>query len=196
MTPRLNIIIGSTRPGRLGPAIADWIKQVADDSRLFDTVVEDLAEFDLPLFNEANHPATGRYEHESTKRWSRSVASADALLFVTPEYDYFPPASLVNAVQFLFHEWKYKPASIVSYGGVSGGLRAAQVLRSLLGNLNVVALNQPVPLPFVQKYIGDDGVFRPEPVMKEGADTLLVELHKWALALKPMRDSGTRTAAA
>ena len=130
----------------------------------------------------------GRYEHAHTRRWSESVASADAFVFVTPEYDYFAPAALVNAIQCLFHEWAYKPAAVVSYGGVSGGLRSAQVLRSLLGNLNVVAINQPVPVPFVRKHIGEDGVFRPEPATQEGTEKLLAELYKWAVGLKPMRE--------
>ena len=74
------------------------------------------------------------------------MASADAFLFVTPEYDYFAPAALVNAVQVLLHEWLYKPAGVLSYGGVSGGLRSAQVLRQLLSNVNVHALPQVVPV--------------------------------------------------
>jgi len=188
MALKLNIIIGSTRPGRIGPTVARWVHEAALESGQFDVELVDLADFDLPLLDEAAHPAMHKYEHEHTKRWSRSVASADAFLFVTPEYDYFAPAALVNAIQCLFREWAYKPAAVVSYGGVSGGLRSAQVLRSLLGNLNMVAVTQPVPVPFVRNHIGEDGVFRPEPATKDGADKLLAELHKWAVALKPMRE--------
>jgi NAD(P)H-dependent FMN reductase len=188
MALKLNIIIGSTRPGRVGPAVARWVHEVAHQTSRFDVELVDLADFELPLLDEGNHPAMGRYEHEHTKRWSQSVAAADAFLFVTPEYDYFAPAALVNAIQFLFHEWTYKPAAIVSYGGVSGGLRSAQVLRSLLGNLNAVAINQPVPISFVRQLVGEDGVFRPELIIKEGTETLLMELQKWAVALKPMRE--------
>jgi NAD(P)H-dependent FMN reductase len=81
-----------------------------------------------------------------------------------------------------------KAACETRYGGVSGGLRSAQVLRLLLGNLNAVAINQPVPISFVRQLIGEDGVFRPEPIIKEGTETLLMELQKWTVALKPMRE--------
>jgi NAD(P)H-dependent FMN reductase len=126
MALKLNIVLGSTRPGRVGPKIAQWVKQFADEHGKFDVELVDLAAFDLPLLDEVAHPRLGNYQNEPTKRWSASVASADAFVFVTPEYDYFAPASLVNAVQVLLKEWGYKPAGVVSYGGVSGGLRAAQ----------------------------------------------------------------------
>lgn len=184
----LNVIIGSTRPGRVGPSVAEWVYDLVVKKGVFDARLIDLAEFELPLLDEGFHPSMSRYEHEHTKRWSQSVASADAFLFVTPEYDYFAPAALVNAIQYLFHEWTYKPAGIVSYGGVSGGLRSAQVLRSLLGNLNAVAINQPVPVPFVRRFVGEDGVFRPEPIIEAGTEAMLTELHKWAVALRPMRE--------
>lgn len=189
MTLKLNVIIGSTRPGRGGPSVANWVFETAKSDGNFDVELVDLADFGLPILDEPAHPAMQKYEHEHTKRWSASVASADAFLFVTPEYDYFVPASLVNAIQYLFHEWKYKPAAIVSYGGVSGGLRSSQELRQLLGNKNVMAINQPVPVPFYNKQIGDDGLFVPNEAIETGTTTLLSELHKWAVALKTMRES-------
>ena len=187
MPLKLNVIIASTRPGRAGPPVANWAYQFARDKAQFDVELVDLADFALPLLDEAAHPSLMKYEHEHTKRWSQSVTSADAFLFVTPEYDYFAPAALVNAIQFLFHEWAYKPAAIVSYGGISGGLRASQVLRQLLGNVNVMALNQPVSVSFFTQLIGEDGVFKPSKQTVAGMDTLHTELHKWAVALKPMR---------
>jgi NAD(P)H-dependent FMN reductase len=129
MSLKLNVIIGSTRPGRAGPVIGQWLKQAATEHGKFDVELVDLADFGLPLLDEAAHPMAQQYANEPTKRWSASVASADAFVFLTPEYDYFPPASLVNAVQVLLKEWSYKPAGVMSYAGVSGGLRAAQVLR-------------------------------------------------------------------
>ncbi len=187
MSLKLKVIIGSTRPGRGGPAVATWVYEFAKANGNFDVELVDLADFALPILDEPAHPAMRKYEHEHTKRWSESVASADAFLFVSPEYDYFVPASLVNAIQYLFHEWTYKPAAIVSYGGVSGGLRGSQELRQLLGNKNVMAINQPVPVPFYSQNIGDDGVFQPNEATSAGTTTLLKELHKWAVALKPMR---------
>ncbi len=187
MSLKLNIIIGSTRPGRAGPTIARWVDAFAREHGSFDVTLVDLAEFNLPLLDEASHPRLQQYEHEATKRWSASVNAADAYVFVTPEYDFFPPASLVNCVQVLLREWAYKPAAIVSYGGVSAGLRATQGLRQLLGNVNVHAIPQSVPIPVFTQFIGDDGVFVPNEQIIEGSRLMLSELHKWASALKPMR---------
>lgn len=187
MTLKLNIIIGSTRPGRVGPVIGQWLAEAAREHGQFDVELIDLADFGLHLLDEAAHPMAQQYANEPTKRWSKSVASADAFVFLTPEYDYFPPAALVNAVQVLAKEWSYKPAGVVSYGGVSGGLRSAQVLRQLLGNLNVYALTQPVPVPMFPQFIGEDGVFRPSEPMKDGVKGMFEELHKVASAMKPLR---------
>ena len=187
MALTLNIIIGSTRPGRVGPVVAQWICEAAIEHGKFEVELVDLADFGLPLLDEAAHPKTQQYVNEPTKRWSASVASADAFLFVTPEYDYFAPAALVNAVQTLMLEWFYKPAGVVSYGGISGGLRSAQVLRQLLSNLNMHAHPQVVPIPNFPQFIGDDGLFRPNELMRVGLNGLLDELHKWAGALKTLR---------
>lgn len=187
MSLKLNIVIGSTRPGRAGPVVARWLQGAATKHGKFGVELVDLANFGLPLLDEAAHPMARNYANEPTKRWSASVDSADAFLFVTPEYNYFAPASLVNAVQSLMHEWSYKPAGVVSYGGISGGLRAAQVLRQLLGNVNVHALPQVVPVPMFAQFIGEDGVFRANEPMANGVNGMLDELHKWATALKSLR---------
>ncbi len=188
MPLKLNIIIGSTRPGRVGPTIARWVEEAALAQGGFEIELVDLAAFGLPLFDEPTHPIQQDYRHEPTQRWSRSVAGADAFVFVTPEYDFFPPASLVNAVQVLIKEWWYKPAGVVSYGGISGGLRAAQGLRQLLGNVNVHALPQTVPVPLFPQFIGEDGVFRPNEEMIRGAEAMLGELQRWAKALQALRE--------
>ncbi|WMT88026.1 NAD(P)H-dependent oxidoreductase [Pelagibacterium sp. 26DY04] len=189
MTVNLKIIIGSTRPGRVGPTIARWVEAFASEREQFDVELVDLAEVGLPLLDEAAIPFFGQYQHEHTKRWSTIVSQADAFVFVTPEYNFFPPASLVNAIQVLLAEWGRKPAGIVSYGGISAGLRSAQALRQLLGNVNVHALAQMVPIPNFAEFIGEDGVFRPNQPMEEGAAGMLEELHKWAAALKPLRQA-------
>lgn len=187
MALTLNVIIGSTRPGRVAPAIASWVEAAARAHGQFDVRLVDLAGFELPLLDEPAHPKLRQYVHEHTRRWSASVASADAFVVLTPEYDYFPPAALVNAVQALVHEWSRKPAGVVSYGGISGGLRAAQVLRQLLGNVNVHAIPQVVPVPMFTQFIDEDGTFRPNEPMTAGMQLMLDELYKWATALKTIR---------
>lgn len=187
MALNLKIIIGSTRPGRVGPTIAKWVEETAKAHGAFEVETVDLADLNLPLLDEATHPAAQSYEHQHSRRWSKIVDGADAFIFVTPEYDYFAPASLVNAVQTLLKEWGYKAAGVVSYGGISGGLRSAQTLRQLLGNVNLHALPQVVPVPMFSQFIGEDGIFRGNEAMNGGLTSQLDELHKWAAALKPLR---------
>ncbi|MHA7774070.1 NADPH-dependent FMN reductase [Roseibium sp. M-1] len=187
MPLKLKVITGSTRPGRVGPTIANWAASAAEAHGGFQVESVDLADINLPLLDEAAHPAAQQYSHEHTKRWSSIVGDADAFLFLTPEYDYFAPASLVNAIQVLYREWNYKPAGIVSYGGISGGLRASQTLRELLANVNVMPLPQVVPVPFFPEFISEDKVFTPNDKISEGMTGLLGELTKWATALKTIR---------
>ncbi|KKB75839.1 NADPH-dependent FMN reductase [Devosia soli] len=196
MTLKLKIIIGSTRPGRVGPTIAKWVEEAARTHGKFDVELVDLLELKLPLLDEAVHPAMQKYEHPHTKRWAKIVSEADAFIFVSPEYNFFAPASLVNAIQTLLKEWGYKAAGVVSYGGISGGLRAAQTLRQLLGNVNVHALSQTVPVPMFSQFIGEDGVFRANEAMTAGLNTQLEELHKWAGALKPLHQPAEKREAA
>eukprot|EP00913_Durusdinium_trenchii_P008153 g7650.t1 len=187
MSLKLNVIIGSTRPGRAGPAVAKWAAEHAKGHGKFDVELVDLASFNLPLLDEPHHPRLQQYQHEHTKRWSASVAPADAFLFVVPEYDYFPNAALVNALQALSVEWSFKAAGVLSYGGISGGLRSAQELRQLIGNLNMMAIPQTVPVPFFSNFIGDDHVFAPAEPVVNGLNGALDQLAKWAGALKTAR---------
>ncbi|WP_298492746.1 NADPH-dependent FMN reductase [uncultured Maritimibacter sp.] len=183
---KIKVITVSTRPGRIGPVVTDWIAALAAERAAFEVEVVDLAELDLPLFNEPKHPSMRDYQHDHTKRWAAIVGEADGFVFVTPEYDFFPPASIVNAVQYLLHEWAKKPAAVVSYGGVSGGLRSMQVLRGLLGNLNMVALSKSIPIPFVHGMI-KEGVLEANQTMGDGAKLMLDELESWGRGLRAMR---------
>jgi NAD(P)H-dependent FMN reductase len=182
----LRIIIGSTRPGRIGPVVGDWVDQVAREHGAFDVTLVDLASFELPLLDEPSHPAKQDYQHEHTKRWSAAVQPADAYVFVTPEYDFFAPASLVNAIQCVLKEWKYKPAAVVSYGGQSGGFRSTQELRTLLANVGVMPLPESIALRFVHSMV-DDGELKVSEGTTKAAHGMLDELHKWAEALATLR---------
>ena len=152
----------------------------------FEVVPVDLAEIALPLFDEPKHPRLKDYQHDHTKRWSAIVEAADAFVFVAPEYNFAPSPVLVNALDYLFQEWAYKPAGFVSYGGVSGGLRAVQVTKQILTTLKVVPLTEQVALPMVFEHLRD-GKFDAKPIHDDSAKVLLKELHRWAEALKPMR---------
>ena len=158
----LHVVVCSTRPGRQGPAIAKWAAEAARSEGSFEVESVDLAAFDLPLFDEANHPVKGQYEHEHTKRWAAKVAEADAFLFVMPEYDHAAPVPFVNAVTYLVQEWLYKPAGFVSYGGISGGLRAVENAKTMLTTLKVMPIPECVVLPFFGRQI-EDGEFKNTP---------------------------------
>lgn len=184
----LQVIICSTREGRLGGHVGTWAAEQAIKHGKFDVETIDLAEVNLPLFDEPKHPRFKDYKHDHTKAWSAIIDRADAYVFVTPEYDFSPPASLVNALQFLLNEWAYKAAAIVSYGGVSAGTRGAQVTRSLLTALKVMPMFEAVNIPFFAQYLNKEtGVFDPGDVQAKAAVAMLDELFKWSTALKTMR---------
>ncbi len=187
MSLSLAVIIGSTRPGRIGPKVGAWVERAARAHARFNVTLVDLAELSLPLLDEPRHPSKKEYEHEHTKRWSALADVADAFVFVTPEYDFFPPASVVNAVQVLSQEWKYKPAGVVCYGGISGGFRSAQELRLLLSNVNVMAIPATVALHSVHSLVDEAGVLAPTESHERGFARMLDELARWGEALRPLR---------
>lgn len=187
--PRLQIIIAATRPSRKGHLIGNWFEAVAREHGGFDVEVVDLAEVDLPLFDESAHPRLGTYEHEHTRKWSETVAAADAYVVVTPEYDHVPPASLLNAMQYLIREWAYKPMGFVSYGGVSAGTRAVEVLKRIASALRMMPIPDSVHIPFFTKWINEnEDAFEPEASFTTSANLLLDELGRWAGALQTLRD--------
>ena len=186
--PLLQVIVASTRPQRKGRAVADWFFPIAERHAGFEAELVDLAEVDLPLFDEPEHPRLRRYKHEHTKRWSAIVERASAFVVVSPEYDYGPPASIVNALQYLVHEWTYKPMGFVSYGGVSAGTRSMEVLKQYVSALKMVPLVEAVSIPFFTKHIDEKtGEFDPGEVQTKAAKVMLDELVRWERALRQLR---------
>jgi NAD(P)H-dependent FMN reductase len=185
--PILQVVIGSTRPGRVGAAVADWFEGRAVKHGSFEVEVVDLAEVDLPMFDEPHHPATGRYEHQHTRDWSRTVSRAHAFVFVIPEYNHGFNAAVKNAIDYLHAEWQHKPVGIVSYGGVSAGLRSAQMLKPVLAGLKMVPMVEAVSIPFVKNLVEDGELVGNDP-MERGADAMLDELAHWSDALAPLRE--------
>jgi NAD(P)H-dependent FMN reductase len=184
--PRLLVVIASTRPGRAGRAIGDWFVDVARAHSGFEVDVADLAELNLPFHDEPTHPRLGRYEHEHTQRWSAQVAAADAVVFVMPEYNYSFSAPLKNAFDYLHEEWKYKPVGFVSYGGVSGGMRAVQQFKQVVTTLTMLPVPVQVALTNFSQHF-DGGTFRPDEGAEAAAKTMLDELVRVAPALATLR---------
>jgi len=187
MPLKLNIVIVSTRPGRVGPSVAEWVHERALAHGGFEVELVDLASFELPIFDEPKHPRFQDYQHDHTKAWSESVASADAFVFVSPEYNYFAPPSFVNAVDFLFNEWNYKVAGLVTYGGPLAGARAAQMEKLHLTSVKVMTVPEGVGVPMVFKHIDEQKKFNPPEALEPSLTAMLDELAKWAGALKPLR---------
>lgn len=180
--PLLQIIVASTRPGRVGEPIARWFADYARAYEGFEVEIVDLAEVDLPMFAEPEHPRTGRYTLDSTRAFSAIIARGDAFVFVTPEYNHSFNAALKNALDHLNREWAGKPATIVSYGGVAAGTRAAEALWPVLVGLNMVPVSAAVPIPFAMKNVsgeGDQRVFTPAPETEGGAKAALDGLAAW-----------------
>lgn len=186
--PRLLVVIASTRPGRVGGPVGEWFVRHAEAQGAFVVEAADLAKIDLPMMDEPNHPRLGQYTQEHTKRWSATVAAADAFVFVMPEYNHGFTAPLKNAIDFLFKEWQDKPAGFVSYGGIAGGTRAVQLLKPVLVVLKIVPVSDAVPIPFVGKQL-HDGHFTPSEETVTAATTMLNELARLAPVLKQLRDA-------
>lgn len=184
--PKLAIIIGSTRPGRIGLPVAEWFASVAKEHGGFDVELVDLVDVGLPLYDEPNHPIMGQYVHDHTKRWAKIVGEADAFVFVIPEYNHGFNAATKNAVDFLYNEWQHKAMGFVSYGGVSAGTRAVSMLKSVVVPLKVVPMVEAVTIPFVQQFLVD-GKIEPNEVMTQAADAMLNELARWTPALISLR---------
>jgi NAD(P)H-dependent FMN reductase/GNAT superfamily N-acetyltransferase len=183
------VIVASTRPGRIGPAVADWFLETtsADAARDGSVVdVADLSEIGLPLLDEPEEPSSGVYHHEHTRAWSQRVAAADAFVIVTPEYNYGMPAPLKNALDYLYHEWAWKSVGFVSYGNTSAGTRSVQMAKQVVTTLRMMPIGATAALRIADS-IEDDQVLRGDPRRDKAARGVLAELSRVARALRPLR---------
>ncbi len=185
--PVLQVVIASTRPGRVGLPVATWFAQRAREHGGFTVEVVDLAEANLPIFNEPRHPRLGQYEHQHSRDWSATVSRGDAFVFVMPEYNYGFNAAIKNAIDYLHAEWQHKAIGFVSYGGVAAGTRAVQMLKQVVTTLKMVPVFDAVNIPFVNQYIGADGVFTATEPMEQSATAMLDELVRWTASLSDLR---------
>ncbi|MBD3789943.1 MAG: NAD(P)H-dependent oxidoreductase [Campylobacterales bacterium] len=186
---RIGIIIGSTRPGRVGEAVAKWVYEIAQrrEDGIFELV--DIKDFNLPLLDEPTTPAMHRYSKEHTQKWSEKIDSFDAFVFVTPEYNHNVPGALKNAIDYLYSEWNNKSAGFVSYGS-AGGVRAVESLRLIMGELQVADVRNQVMLSLFndfENYI----LFKPDPHHEGSLHKMLDQVIAWGNALKPLRKKNT-----
>jgi NAD(P)H-dependent FMN reductase len=142
---KVALILGSTRPGRNGEAVSQWVYEIAKRRSDANFELVDIKDFNLPLLDEPIPPSMGQYSQEHTKTWSAKIDSFDAYIFVTAEYNHGIPGALKNAIDFLFKEWNNKVAGFVSYGS-AGGVRAVEQLRLVIAELQVATVRAQVRL--------------------------------------------------
>uniref|UniRef100_F4CEU4 NADPH-dependent FMN reductase n=1 Tax=Sphingobacterium sp. (strain 21) TaxID=743722 RepID=F4CEU4_SPHS2 len=183
---QLKIILGSTRNGRKGHAVAHWVYETAKKYTTFDTELIDLKKVNLPFMDEPVHPRMQQYTHQHTKDWSSKIGAADAFIFVTPEYNYGMPAPLKNALDFLFNEWAYKPVAMVGYGGIAGGTRAIQQLKQVTNALQMFPFDGLLLANF-SKQLNEEESFAATEANEKAAEAMLVKLEKLHYALKELR---------
>ena len=190
---RIGIIVGSTRPGRNGAAVARWVQQAAErrGDALYETV--DIADFNLPLLDEPVPASMGQYGKDHTRAWAAKIGSLDGFIFVTPEYNHSTSGALKNAIDFLSAEWANKAAGFVGYGS-AGGTRAVEHLRGIAGELQIADVRGQVILSLFDDF-ENFASFTPRAMHLASLDTMLDQLLGWSGALKAYRAEPQRRAA-
>lgn len=191
----LKIIVGSTRPGRAADLVVPWVRAHADASNAFDIEMLDLRDWGLPMFTETfqtlGDPRDPTYSQPLVKRWNATVAEADAVLFITPEYNHSIPAVLKNAIDTLFFSFalRHKPAAFVAYSmGAVGGARAVEHLAHIAIEAEMVPLRNSVLVANVQSAFNADGEAA-DRATSAAMTVLLQDLQWWAQILRGARDS-------
>jgi NAD(P)H-dependent FMN reductase len=190
---KIGIIIGSTRPGRVGDQVATWVYDHAVQRGDADYELVDLAEFKLPHLDEAIPASRGQYENEHTRAWADKIASFDGFVFVTPEYNHSTSGALKNAIDFIYGEWNNKAAALVSYG-VHGGVRAAEHLRLVLAEVQIADVRQQVAFSLVTDF-ENFSVLAPTGMQEAQLATQLDQLASWSTALQSVREAALAAAA-
>lgn len=182
---KIAIIIGSTRPGRNSEAVALWVKEIAQKRSDADFELVDIKDYNLPIYDEPVPPSIHQYMFPHTKVWSEKIKSFDAYIFVTPEYNHSLPGSLKNAIDYLYTEWNNKAAGFVSYGA-TGGVRAVEQLRLIMGELQVADVRAQVALSLFTDF-ENYNLFKPASLHEEYLNKMIDQVIAWGTALIPLR---------
>lgn len=180
------IIIGSTRPGRVGEAVGKWAFEIAKRRKDAKFELVDVADYNLPLLDESVPPSMGQYSQEHTKRWAAKIATFDAYVFVTAEYNHGIPGALKNAIDFLFAEWNNKAAGFVGYGS-AGGTRAVEHLRLVMAEVQVATVRNQVMLSLHDDF-ENYSVFKPREFHEKTLGEALDQVIAWGGALQTLRE--------
>ncbi len=183
---RIGIILGSSRPGRVGAQVATWVLENATARDDIESELVDLRDHALPHLDEALSPMLGQYEHEHTRAWARTMGSYDGYVFVTAEYNHGVPGVLKNAIDYLYPEWRDKAVGLVSYG-IWGGTGAAAQLRQICGQLGMADVSRQVALTLGNDF-QDYKEFRPSPHQSAALSQMLDQVVTWSRALAQVRE--------
>ncbi|MFC7277345.1 NADPH-dependent FMN reductase [Paractinoplanes rhizophilus] len=183
---KIAVVLGSTRPGRNGEAVARWVYDLAGKRSDAEFELLDIADFDLPMLDEPVPPSMGQYSHEHTRRWAAKVAEFDGYVFVTPEYNHSTSAALKNALDHVYAEWNNKAAGFVSYGS-AGGIRAVEQLRLMMAELQVATVRAQVALSLFTDFENYSS-FHPAADHEPAVTALLDQLVCWSQAMKSVRE--------
>jgi NAD(P)H-dependent FMN reductase len=184
---KIAIIVGSTRPGRNGKAVADWVLGKAAGRTGANYELIDLVDFPLPHMDEAIPPSAGQYAGEHTKAWAAKIGGYDGFIFVTPEYNHSTSGVLKNAIDYLYAEWSNKAAAFVSYGSL-GGARAIEHLRAICSELQIAHVRQQLSFSLFTDF-ENFSIFNPAALHDGAAGVLFEQLETWAGAMKSIRTS-------
>lgn len=184
---KIGIIVGSTRPGRKAIDVARWVLDHARkrNDAIFELV--DIGDFDLPVLDEPKPPSMGDYTQPHTRRWAAKVNSLDGFIFVTPEYNHSISGALKNAIDFVYREWNNKAAAFVSYGS-TGGVRAVEHLRGVMGELQVADVRAHVSLSLFTDF-QNFTVFKPAELHRAQLNVLLDQVVAWSGVMRSLREN-------
>ena len=185
---RVAIILGSTRPGRNGEAVARWVYEIVkkkEQGKDVEFEYVDIKDYNLPLLDEPIPPSQGQYTKDHTKAWSTKIDSFDAYIFVTPEYNHGIPGALKNAIDFLYREWNNKAAGFLSYGG-TGGVRSVEHLRLVMAELQIADVRAQVTLSLFTDF-ENFRTFKPASYQEQAVNVMLDQVLAWGNALKALR---------
>lgn len=191
---RIAIVIGSTRPGRVGDTVAHWVHEIAAKRTDAEFDVVDLRDIKLPLLDEQAPPSFGQYANDHTREWSTLVDSYDGFVFVTPEYNHSTSGALKNAIDYLYAEWNNKAAAFVGYGS-AGGSRAIEHLRGIMAEVQVATVRNQVMLSLFTDF-ENYTTFTPQSVQVDAVGPMLDQLIAWSDALQPLREKTKARSAA
>jgi NAD(P)H-dependent FMN reductase len=166
--------------------VAKWVYEIAQKRSDAEFELVDIKDYNLPLLDEPMSAMMGEYTHQHTKKWSAKIASFDAYVFVTPEYNHATSGALKNAIDFLYHEWVNKAAGFVGYGGASG-VRAVENLRLIMGELQIADVKAQVGLSLFTDF-ENFSVFKPAPQQEKSVNAMLDQVIAWGAALKTLRE--------